>query len=221
MRVAVALSPLDLPPAMRTEESGDICGFHRCIARQMKMSWQMVCSTGIGLPSHGQYTASLLICAAPINLANDKHIVTLAQARQLALQLMKLHKLSPKWSFRFDDSKVRFGRCNYGKKEISLSRYLVELNHEDEVRDTILHEIAHALAPRGAGHGPKWRSVALSIGCNGRRCYGDDVIRPRGKYKGTCPSCKRVVFRHRRTVIACGRCTPVFDKTYAFVWSEP
>ena len=143
----------------------------------------------------------------------------LTHARELAHHLMRVHKLGAEWSFRFDRSKVRFGKCNCGKKEISLSRYLAELNNEAEVRDTILHEIAHALAPRNAGHGPAWRRIALSIGCNGRRCYGEAVVRPQKKYKGTCPSCGRVIYRHRRTVIACGRCTPVFDLMYAFVWS--
>lgn len=143
----------------------------------------------------------------------------LAEAHKLANYLMRLHKLVPNWSFRFDRSKVRFGMCNYAKKEISLSRYLVELNHETEVRDTILHEIAHALAPRGAGHGPKWQRLALSIGCTGSRCYGDEVVRPSSKYEGTCPSCKRVIYRHRRTVIACGKCSAVFDPRFVFVWS--
>src|SRR3954466_3618137 len=142
----------------------------------------------------------------------------LAQARKLADDLMRLHKLSPKWSFKFDRSKVSFGKCHYAKKQISLSQHLVELNNEAEVRDTILHEIAHALAPRGAGHGPAWRSVALSIGCNGRRCFGEEVVRPAPKYRGTCPSCKRVIYRHRRTVIACGKCARVFDPKYLFIW---
>ena len=145
--------------------------------------------------------------------------MTLTQARNLALRLMRLHKLSPEWSFGFDRSKVRFGKCNYANKEISLSRYVVELNGEEEVRETILHEIAHALAPRGAGHGAAWRSVARSIGCQPKRCYSDEVVRPTPKYKGTCPACRRVLFRHRRTVIACGRCTPVFDKKFVFVWT--
>ena len=72
----------------------------------------------------------------------------LAQARKLAHDLMRLHKLPAAWSFQFDRSKVRFGKCNYAKKEISLSQHLVQLNTETEVRDTILHEIAHALASR-------------------------------------------------------------------------
>jgi SprT protein len=144
----------------------------------------------------------------------------LEDARKLATQLMRLHKLRPDWSFRFDRSKVRFGKCNYTKKEISLSRHLVELNGREEVRETILHEIAHALAPRGAGHGAAWRAVALSLGCNGRRCYGEEVVRPAPKYKGTCPSCRKVIYRHRRAVVACGRCTPLFDPKYAFIWTD-
>ena len=143
----------------------------------------------------------------------------LADARKLAQKLMRLHKLLPGWSFQFDRSKVRFGKCNYATKEISLSRHLVELNSESEVRETILHEIAHALAPRGAGHGEKWQVLARSIGCSSNRCYGEEVVRPTGRYKGTCPGCQRVIQRHHRTVIACGRCSPVFDKRFVFVWS--
>ena len=144
--------------------------------------------------------------------------MTLEDARKLAGRLMRLHKVPEEWSFRFDRSKVRFGKCSYSDKEISLSRYLVELNSEDKVRETILHEIAHALSPRGAGHGQAWRAVARSIGCQAKRCYGDEVVRPRPKYKGTCPTCRRVIYRHRRTVIPCGRCTKVFDQRFAFVW---
>jgi SprT protein len=143
----------------------------------------------------------------------------LEQAQNLAEQLMKLHKLRSTWSFAFDRSKVRFGKCNYGKKEISLSRHLVQLNDEQQVRETILHEIAHALAPPGAGHGPAWKSLARSIGCSGERCYSQEVRRPKPRHKATCPSCNRVIYRHRRTRIACGKCAPVFDSKYAFIWS--
>jgi SprT protein len=133
---------------------------------------------------------------------------------------MRLHRLLPEWTFTFDRSRVRFGKCNYHKKQISLSKYLVELNAEDEVLDTILHEIAHALCPPGSGHGPMWKSVALSIGCNARRCYGQEVARPAPKYQGTCPTCNQVIHRYRRAVIACGKCSPIFDPKYLFVWSS-
>ncbi len=146
--------------------------------------------------------------------------MTLKQAQDLAKHLMRLHRLSPDWSFAFDRSKLRFGKCDYRKKQISLSAFLVESNAEPEVRDTILHEIAHALAPRGAGHGPAWKALALSIGCNGQRCFGQEIVRPAPKYQGTCPSCRQVIYRHRRRVIACGKCAPAFDPKYVFVWSK-
>jgi predicted SprT family Zn-dependent metalloprotease len=132
---------------------------------------------------------------------------------------MEQHGLLPEWSFTFDRSKVRFGSCHYRRRQISLSEYLVELNSKDEVRDTILHEIAHALAPGSAGHGPKWRAIALAIGCNGQRCYGGEVVRPKPRFKGTCPGCRRVIYRHRRVKISCARCAAAFDPRFMFHWS--
>jgi SprT protein len=144
----------------------------------------------------------------------------LNDARTLAAELMRKHKLPREWSFAFDRSKVRFAKCDYRHQRISLSRYLVEANGIEAVRETILHEIAHALAPRGAGHGPVWRALAQSIGCNGARCYGDEVRRPKPKFRGTCPGCRRVIFRHRRTKLACGKCAAKFDPRFAFQWSQ-
>jgi SprT protein len=146
--------------------------------------------------------------------------MNLNDARTLAADLMRKHRLPREWAFGFDRSKVRFGKCDYGKKRISLSRHLVEANGVAAVRETVLHEIAHALAPRGAGHGPVWRSLALSIGCNGSRCYGSEVARHKPKFRGTCPGCKRVIFRHRRTAIACGKCAPTYNARFAFIWSR-
>jgi predicted SprT family Zn-dependent metalloprotease len=143
----------------------------------------------------------------------------LNQAEELAKHLMRLHRLPRGWSFAFDRSKVRFGKCDYRRRQISVSRHLVELNAEVEVRDTILHEIAHALAPRGAGHGPAWQALALAIGCNGLRCYGREVARPVPRFMGTCPACRRVIYRHRRTVLSCGKCSDLFDPRFAFAWS--
>jgi len=144
----------------------------------------------------------------------------LEAARNLAEELMRKHRLPRTWSFEFDRSKVRFGKCDYRQRVISLSRYLVALNDEANVAETILHEIAHALAPPRAGHGPVWQAIARSIGCNGQRCYGAEVRRPEPKYRGTCRACGRVIRRHRRTVVACGRCSRVFDPRFLFVWTR-
>jgi len=146
------------------------------------------------------------------------------QAQELAHTLMAQYGLNT-WRFLFDQSVRRFGCCNHSKQQISLSAKLTKLNDEAVVRDTILHEIAHALAPVTAGHNRQWRQIALSIGCNGQRAYShQDVVTPEKKYTGVCPNCQRVIKRHRRSGIACGKCCRLhnggrFSEQYKFVWN--
>lgn len=147
----------------------------------------------------------------------------LQKARLLALSHMKEHELLKKgWRFNFDNGKRRFGYCNYVKKIISLSKYLTKLNDLYEVEDTIKHEVAHALAGRGTGHGRVWRAHALAIGCSANRCYGDDVRTPKHTWEGTCPNCKRVIKRHRKKKsLACGKCCgKIYNPDYLFVWKR-
>lgn len=86
------------------------------------------------------------------------------------------------WSAKQDDAKQRFGVCRMGPKEISLSRPLCLLNPESEVRDTILHEIAHALAweihKENCGHDERWKEICVRIGARPVACYDDEVIQP-------------------------------------------
>jgi len=115
----------------------------------------------------------------------------LQDAKTLAINLMEEHGLiDQKWYFEFDNAVRRFGRCSYRTKKITLSKTLVELNDLAEVKDTILHEIAHALVGPRNGHNEVWRSKALEIGCNGKRCYSrDEVNTPLMRYQATCGGC--------------------------------
>lgn len=144
----------------------------------------------------------------------------LEQAKQLALKLMVKHDLlTQNWKFAFDNAKQRLGFCSYKKKIISLSQKFVPLLEEEEAIDTILHEIAHALVGRKQGHGYAWRKKAIEIGCNGRRLYLGEA-KVEAKYMGTCPTCSRVIKRHRRKRISCGRCSGgIFNEKHLFVWS--
>lgn len=86
------------------------------------------------------------------------------------------HGLSPLgWTGSLDSSASRFGLCRPSRKEISLSRTLVSLNSEKEVLDTILHEIAHALAVtetgENCGHDERWKAICRRIGARPERCY--------------------------------------------------
>ncbi|MEN8773429.1 MAG: SprT family zinc-dependent metalloprotease [Akkermansiaceae bacterium] len=86
------------------------------------------------------------------------------------------------WEAKMDHARKRFGVCRMSSKEISLSRPLVELNPEDEVRDTILHEIAHALAweihKENCGHDARWKEICSRIGARPLASYDSEVIEP-------------------------------------------
>lgn len=74
------------------------------------------------------------------------------------------------WSFGWDRAVRRLGICYPTKKRIALSRPFVAryLDRPDEIRDTILHEIAHALAwvryGRRQAHGCVWKAICREIG---------------------------------------------------------
>ncbi|UQT45533.1 SprT-like domain-containing protein [Akkermansia muciniphila] len=69
------------------------------------------------------------------------------------------------WQFGWDRAKRRLGVCRLLEKSITISIHFVRANLETphEIRDTILHEIAHALAWTRHGertHGPRWKQIA-------------------------------------------------------------
>jgi predicted SprT family Zn-dependent metalloprotease len=115
----------------------------------------------------------------------------LNKTEKLAIKLMDKHGLLDKgWCFEFDNSVRRFGVCKYYNKTIGLSKKLVEINDEDKVKDTILHEIAHAIVGRGNGHGQKWKDVCVQIGAKPERCYDTkDTNIPTLKYSAVCKAC--------------------------------
>lgn len=144
-------------------------------------------------------------------------VVKLEDARVLAELWMEHHGLRG-WRFAFDNAARRCGYCDGRRRVISLSRPYVEMNDEAEVEDTILHEIAHALAPEGEHHGPRWRAIAARIGASPVRCAGEEVRMPPPPFIGKCPACQREIRRHRRRNISCGRCSPRYDARYRFEW---
>lgn len=114
------------------------------------------------------------------------------------------------WKFEFDNAKRRFGCCKYRSKTITLSKHLVLLNDIDAVLECILHEVAHALAGYGAGHGSKWKAIAKDIGCTAQRCYNPTIVNtPEPKYISTCFGCRHTRKRHRipKWDTSCGKCS--------------
>lgn len=135
----------------------------------------------------------------------------LYKAKELAEELIEEH--CPEYTFQFDNAKSRFGYCSWKKKIISLSKNLVLMNDEARVKNTILHEIAHALTPKQY-HNKIWRAKALEIGCDGKRCYDNNKVNtPTEKYVYQCPICEEKYYQHRRSRIkrACGKCCKKYN----------
>lgn len=95
----------------------------------------------------------------------DKH----HEIRDFAVSKMREHGLYT-WYFEFGNMKRRLGDCTYGIQRIRYSNFYLHLP-EEEWKDTILHEIAHALAGPAAKHGPVWRAMAREVGAKPQRTY--------------------------------------------------
>lgn len=142
----------------------------------------------------------------------------LSAARTLGLSLLREHGLHD-WTLVFDNAKARFGVCRDERRQIGLSRRLTSLSTEDDVRETLLHEIAHALVGKQHGHNEVWRRTAVSIGASGERC-GERLPGSEGPWEGRCPN-GHVSHQHKRPtrVKSCGLCSPGFDPTLILDWT--
>ena len=134
-------------------------------------------------------------------------------------RLLREHGLHD-WSIVADRAKTRAGVCRFTKRQIGLSAPLTTLHSEDEVLDTILHEIAHALVGPQHGHDAVWRAKAREIGCSGERCVSSDAPRVPGDWVGRCPA-GHEKSRHRAPtrLMSCGECSRRFDPRHLFTWS--
>lgn len=127
-------------------------------------------------------------------------------AYALACRLRDQHGLVG-WRIEFDRAKRRAGVCRHASRTIGLSTALTRLHDEAEVRETVLHEIAHALAGPRHQHDETWRAIAVSIGSSGERCVREDAPRVLGDWRGVCAGGHHFD-RHRRPdrVLLCRRC---------------
>lgn len=128
-------------------------------------------------------------------------------AEKLALHLMAKWKCDG-WAFKWSHGKRQLGCAAIRKnratgevvsRQLRLSRYLVDLNHEPEVRDTILHEIAHIKAGLENGHNSVWKAWCVKVGARPERCYDAsqvNVVAP--KYLIVCKSCNKVIGKRMR-----------------------
>ncbi|WP_432511643.1 SprT-like domain-containing protein [Kineococcus sp. SYSU DK001] len=141
----------------------------------------------------------------------------LQAALAMARGLLDEHGLTG-WTLVLDRARTRAGVCRADRREIGLSAPLTALHDEAEVRDTVLHEVAHALVGPRHGHDALWRATARRIGCSAERT--STAARVPGAWTGTCPA-GHVVTRHRRPsrVVCCGRCGRRPDPANVVSWT--
>ena len=122
------------------------------------------------------------------------------------------------WSFGWAKTKRRQGACKYQSKRIEIAEYYASHNPPEKVLDTLLHEIAHALAGPKARHGPVWKAVAKKLGATPRACDTCDetVVMP-GDWQATCEACNKTYHKYKRPQRLTGyRCRCVARKSLSF-----
>lgn len=133
---------------------------------------------------------------------------------QYAQEKLMLYNLND-WKLVWDTRPTthRLGQCRYRRKEIGISIKPAKLLAMNEVIDTILHEIAHALTP-GHHHDNVWKQKCIELGCRPVRCssVNKDRLNVIAKYKGVCPTCGDVIYSGKKTGYVC---TPCCNKEYS------
>lgn len=148
----------------------------------------------------------------------------LANLQFLANDLMTYHGLTQQgWKFKWSNSKRVAGLCTYTTRTLEFSHIISISGTEEEFRDTVLHEIAHALVGPNHGHGSVWKSKAISIGCSGKRTSNIDLPIEHSNWSGVCTLGHRIGVTRKPKYIdiesgySCGKCAPGI-KSHIVTW---
>lgn len=134
------------------------------------------------------------------------------EIRDLAYELMNKHGLiTIGWRFEFDRAKRRQGLCSFRKQVISMSVYFCFQLPSDEVKDTILHEIAHALVGPRNNHNWVWKAKAREIGAKPFRNCTIRTEKPIGKYVANCSCMTHHFYRRPKHSYKCRKCGDKLD----------
>jgi len=128
-------------------------------------------------------------------VTNDDPLV---RVHERAEELLKLHGLWEQgWRFELSQQANRLGECNYYRKLIRYSAHWLKSDWEI-IEDTLLHEIAHALAGPRHGHNYYWKSICRQIGARPERLAEPHAVTTKKyNYVMQCPNCKREWKRYR------------------------
>ena len=131
-------------------------------------------------------------------------MTTLLEYEKMTNDLLIKHNLKD-WSFGYDNSKKitsRCGLCDHVNKRISITVTHAKKARYDVVKNTILHEIAHALTV-GHGHDKIFKKKCLEIGA-APETYMLNVSMDK-MYKGVCPTCGHELISYKKKS-NCSKC---------------
>lgn len=143
--------------------------------------------------------------------------MTINEVYELAVSLKNKHPELYGWNISFNKRKKAIGLCNYAKREILISILFIPFMSDKAIKNTIVHEIAHALT-KGHDHDYVWRNKCIELGGTGERLSGaesfvdgkdgvKDFCESNSKYTLTCPTCGSKSFLNRKPRIdrSCSR----------------
>jgi predicted SprT family Zn-dependent metalloprotease len=143
--------------------------------------------------------------------------MTINQAITLTKKMLSEYSELSRWNVTTNRRKKAAAVCNYTYRQIELSMYVIPSLLDSSVKDSIIHEIAHALCP-GENHNNVWKRKCIELGGNGQRCYSSvdyregakgriELQEKLAKYTLTCPVCGEKYFKNRRPTksSSCGK----------------
>ena len=149
---------------------------------------------------------------------------TKAEAARLFEAERRRAGVSEEWRLRFSGRmRSTLAMCRLGCKEIQLNSRYAAVAPEEQLVNTIRHELAHVLAGPMAGHGHKWALCCAWLNCSGERCssISEEVQRAlyAGGWEAFCPVCdvtcghmarrpKRIYRHHCKTVVQWKKVNP-------------
>lgn len=125
--------------------------------------------------------------------------MNVTQARNETHRILREHGLyQDGWRFDLGRGKRTLGTCYHGRKLIRISKFHIWHGTDEEVMNTILHEIAHALVGKGHGHDRVWRAKAREIGLRNPTRVTSTSWDVQHRIEIECPEHGVIAKRHRK-----------------------